>query len=361
MYDKELFIEKRRLAIDEEPYFIADVGANHDGSLDRAFKLIELAKESGADAVKFQNFIASKIVSKYGFENLNSNSTHQSGWKKSVYETYEDASISQEWTKSIVEKCAETDITYFTSPYDFGSVDHVEEFLDVYKIGSGDITWLEILEYIAKKNKTVLLASGAASMEDVDRAVGTILSHNPKLCLMQCNTNYSTDSNKSSFANLNVLRQFSKEYPGMVLGLSDHSIDPIIAPLVAIGYGAKVIEKHFTLNKNFAGPDHSFALNPEELKTMIEFVRKADESKGIGKKEILSVEKELSIFAKRSLQATTKINKGDKLELGVNFEILRPGKRSRGIDPRFISKVNGKKSNSIILNGNGIRFSDIEN
>ena len=89
MYDKELFIEKRRLAIDEEPYFIADVGANHDGSLDRAFKLIELAKESGADAVKFQNFIASKIVSKYGFENLNSNSTHQSGWKKSVYETYE--------------------------------------------------------------------------------------------------------------------------------------------------------------------------------------------------------------------------------------------------------------------------------
>ena len=94
---------------------------------------------------------------------------------------------------------------------------------------------------------------------------------------------------------------------------------------------------------------------------MIEFVRKADGSKGTGKKEILSVEKELSIFAKRSLQATTKINKGDKLELGVNFEILRPGKRSRGIDPRFISKVNGKKSNSIILNGNGIRFSDIEN
>ena len=341
MYDKELFIEKRRLAIDEEPYFIADVGANHDGSLDRAFKLIELAKESGADAVKFQNFIASKIVSKYGFENLNSNSTHQSGWKKSVYETYEDASISQEWTKSIVEKCAETDITYFTSPYDFGSVDHVEEFLDVYKIGSGDITWLEILEYIAKKNKTVLLASGAASMEDVNRAVGTILSHNPRLCLMQCNTNYSTDSNKSSFANLNVLRQFSKEYPGMVLGLSDHSMNPATV-VASISLGARVFEKHFTDDNDRDGPDHKFAVNPESWKEMVFLSKEAFYSLGTGSKIIEKNEIDSRIVQQRCVRAKFDIKKGEIISRD-HLDVLRPCP-DNAIRPYDIDLLIGKKA-----------------
>ena len=204
--------------------YIADIGANHDGSLERAYKLIELAKNSGADAAKFQNFQAPKIVSKLGFESL-TNSSHQSNWKKSVYEIYEDASISMDWTHKLKEKCNEVGIDYFTSPYDFESVDHVDKFVELYKIGSGDITWIDFINYIAKKNKPILIATGASNLDDVDRAVNSILQYNNQLCLMQCNTNYTTDKNKHQFVNLNVLNTFKQRYPNLVLGLSDHTID----------------------------------------------------------------------------------------------------------------------------------------
>lgn len=322
MYQESLFINGKELAISKKPYFIADVGANHDGSLDRAFKLIELAKESGADAVKFQNFVANKIVSKFGFENLNSNSTHQSGWKKSVYDTYVDASISMEWTSLIVEKCKELDITYFTSAYDFGSVDHVENFLDAYKIGSGDITWTEILEYIAKKDKTVLLATGAASSKDVTRAVDTILKYNSKLCLMQCNTNYTTDSDKSKYANLNVLSTFSNRYPGMVLGLSDHSMNPATV-IASISLGARVFEKHFTDDQSRDGPDHKFAVNPSEWKEMVFLANEAFHSLGDGIKKIEDNEIESRIVQQRCLRAKHKINKGHLISKN-DLESLRP-------------------------------------
>jgi N-acetylneuraminate synthase len=138
-------------------YFIADIGANHDGSIERAYKLIDLAKEAGADAAKFQNFQADKIVSKFGFENLGQKMSHQSSWKKSVYEIYKDASVNFEWTSLLKEKCKEVGIEYFTSPYDFESVDFVDPFVSLYKIGSGDITWIEIIEYIAKKQNTTII------------------------------------------------------------------------------------------------------------------------------------------------------------------------------------------------------------
>jgi N-acetylneuraminate synthase len=126
-------------------YFIADIAANHDGNIDRAYRLIELAKEAGASAAKFQNFQASKIVSKVGFESLGGQLSHQKSWKKSVYEIYEDASISYDWTALLKAKCDEVGIDYFTSPYDFKSVDQVDPYVEVYKIGSGDITWPEII------------------------------------------------------------------------------------------------------------------------------------------------------------------------------------------------------------------------
>ena len=125
-----------------KPYFIADIGANHDGALGRAFKLIELAKKSGADAAKFQNFQADKIVSRSGFNNLGEKLSHQTKWKKDVYDVYKDASVSYDWTEKLKRKCEEVDIEYFTSPYDFQSVDEVDPYVSLYKIGSGDITWI---------------------------------------------------------------------------------------------------------------------------------------------------------------------------------------------------------------------------
>ena len=139
------------------------------------------------------------------------------------------------------------------------------------------------------------------------------------------------------------------------VGLSDHSIDPIIGPLMSIGLGGKFIEKHFTLDKKLDGPDHYFALEPNELKLMVKTIRDGEKSKGNKNKKILKEEKDLKIFATRSIQAIKNIKKGDTLEEGVNFEVLRPGKRIRGVDARFLEKVNGKKAIKNISKGNGIK------
>ena len=141
---------------------------------------------------------------------------------------------------------------------------------------------------------------------------------------------------------------------GIPIGFSDHSVDPIIASVLAVGLGATVLEKHFTLDKNLPGPDHSFALNPDELKSMILSVRQAELAYGTGQKEILEVEKELRQFATRSIQAISNILKGDILHEGINFDILRPGNRMRGLEPRFLDTVNGKKSTKAINKGDGI-------
>lgn len=142
------------------PYFIADIAANHDGDINRAFHLIELAKEAGADAAKFQNFKAETIVSKNGFESLGAQLSHQASWKKSVFETYQDASLPDAWSEKLKQKCDEVGIEYMTSPYDFASVDFADQFVNAYKIGSGDITWPEILEYISKKENRFCLPQG---------------------------------------------------------------------------------------------------------------------------------------------------------------------------------------------------------
>ena len=184
-------INNDKIGFNKPLYFIADLAANHDGDINRAFKLIELAKESGAHAAKFQNFIASKIVSKKGFENLGAQLSHQSEWKKSVFETYEDASIPYEWTAKLKEKCDEVGITYFTSAYDFESVDQADKHVPAFKIGSGDITWHGIIEHIAKKGKPVIIASGASTLKEVDMSLEILKNHINEIVLMQCNTNYT--------------------------------------------------------------------------------------------------------------------------------------------------------------------------
>lgn len=178
-------IGKKKIGLHYSTYFIADIGANHDGELSREKELIYLAAKAGADAAKFQNFQADKIVSKYGFENLKGQLSHQKKWKKSVYEVYQDASLNPDWTPILKETCQKAGIEYFTSPYDFESVDNVNEYVSVYKIGSGDITWLEIISYIASKGKPVILSTGASELSDVKRAMQVIYKKTKKIVLIQ--------------------------------------------------------------------------------------------------------------------------------------------------------------------------------
>ena len=188
---KEIQIENKIISANQPTYFVADIAANHDGDLERAKDLIYLCAEAGADAAKFQHFTANTIVSDYGFKSLGGQQSHQSEWKKSVFDVYQDASLNQDWTPVLKETCDKAGITFLTSPYSFDLVDKVDSFISAYKIGSGDITWLEIIDYIASKKKPVLLATGASSMIEVDLAMDTILKHTQSVILMQCNTNYT--------------------------------------------------------------------------------------------------------------------------------------------------------------------------
>ena len=175
---KKLKIGKKYIGDKLNTYFIADIGANHDGSLSRAKKLIRLAKKSGADAAKFQHFSANTIVSDYGFKNLKGNKTHQNKWKKPVYNVYKSASINKAWTKILAKYCKKIGIEFMTSPYAIKIVDEINPYVNAIKIGSGDITWLDILKKIASKKKVTILATGASKLDEVKLAVKVILKSN---------------------------------------------------------------------------------------------------------------------------------------------------------------------------------------
>ena len=350
-------IGKHTLGFDQSLYFVADIAANHDGNLDRAFQLIELAKESGAHAAKFQNFVASKIVSRSGFENLGGQMSHQSKWKKSVYETYEDASVSYDWTAKLKEKCDEVDIEYFTSPYDFESVDHVDPYVRAYKIGSGDVTWHNIIEYIAKKGKPVFIATGASTLDEVKLAMGVLQKNTKDIVLMQCNTNYTASIENYKYINLNVLKKYADLFPGVLLGLSDHTHGHATV-LGAISLGARVFEKHFTDDNNRDGPDHTFAMNPKTWREMVDRANELYQSLGDGKKVIEKNETETAIVQRRGLRFTKNLFEGHVLEKGDLFP-LRPF-NSDGIPPYEIKNLVGGKLNRQVTADDYIRREDIE-
>jgi len=187
----DLRLGNKSVGLNHPTYFVADISANHDGNLERAKLLIRLCAEAGANAAKFQNFRARKIVSEVGFEGLGRQLSHQSKWKKSVLEVYQEATLPWEWTPVLKQECAACGIDYFSAPYDLEAVDMLDPFVDIFKIGSGDITWPEMLRKIASKQKPVLLATGASDIGEVQRAVEEILQINLQLVLMQCNTNYT--------------------------------------------------------------------------------------------------------------------------------------------------------------------------
>lgn len=163
----EIHISSRTIGLEHPTYFIADIAANHDGDLERAKLLIRLAKEAGADAAKFQNFSAPRIVSDYGFRHMDGQVSHQASWKKSVFEVYQAASIPFEWTLTLGEECQDLGIDYFSSPYDFDAIDWLDPYVPVYKAGSGEIDWIEALERMAGKGKPIFVATGAATIGEV--------------------------------------------------------------------------------------------------------------------------------------------------------------------------------------------------
>lgn len=343
--------------MDHPTYFIADIAASHDGDLSRAIDLIYLCKEKGADAAKFQHFEAETIVSDFGFKSLGEQKSHQSTWKKSVYEVYKDASLPFEWTEKLKAAADDAGIDFFTSPYSLDLVDKVEPYVCAYKIGSGDLTWHEIIRYIAKKNKPYILASGASTLAEVKAAVDVSLSINKDFCLMQCNTNYTASHENFKYINLNVLNTFKKEFPNIILGLSDHTPGHTTV-LGAVAMGARVIEKHFTDDNHREGPDHLFSMNPTSWSEMILRTRELEASLGSGKKVVEENEKDTVILQRRALTAKFSLKKGDVLSK-ENIFPLRPIPQD-GIPPYDLKEILGKRIKKDYFAGEYFKWTDLE-
>ncbi|HEY6337929.1 MAG TPA: N-acetylneuraminate synthase family protein [Candidatus Sulfotelmatobacter sp.] len=330
----------KKLVGGEHPtYFVADISANHDGDLERAKLLIRLCAEAGADAAKFQNFRASRIVSDRGFQNLGQLS-HQSGWKKSVFEVYQEASLPWEWTPALLRECEACGIEYFSAPYDLEAVDMLDRYVNVFKIGSGDITWPEMLRKVAAKHKPVLLATGASEMGEVERAMKEILAINPSVVLMQCNTNYTANLENFRHIHLRVLRSYGEKFPEVVLGLSDHTPGHATV-LGAVTLGARVIEKHFTDDNSREGPDHRFSMTPASWREMVDRTRELENALGSSGKRVAENEQQTVVVQRRCLRAIADLKAGTILQENM-LEALRPAPRD-AVMPFDLARVIGRK------------------
>ena len=352
---KKFKIGKKTISISHPTYFIADIGANHDGSLEKAKELIYLSAESGADAAKFQHFSAKTIVSDFGFKSLKGKFSHQSKWKKSVFEVYQDASINLNWTNSLKKTCERVGIEFFSSPYSYEMVNHLDPFVSTFKIGSGDITWLDYLEFISKKNKPIILATGASNLREVKLATNKILKKNKKLILMQCNTNYTASKNNLEHINLNVLKIYKKLFPKVVLGLSDHTFGHT-SVLGAVTLGARVIEKHFTDDNKRTGPDHKFSMNPITWRNMVDATRELELTLGNGLKKVEKNENQTVVLQRRSIRLKSSVDKNQIIRKD-NLVFLRPCPKDAYLLENY-KNIIGKKVKRKIKSGDYIKKSD---
>ena len=340
---------------DHPTYFIADIAANHDGNIDRAVELVHLAAASGAQAAKFQNFMASTIVSDRGFSSL-SDMAHQASWEQPVIDVYRAAEVPLTWTETLRDTCTDAGIDYFTTPYDLSMIPYLSSFVSAWKIGSGDITWFEEIDMIATDHKPVLLATGASTMAEVEAALDRISRHTVQIVVMQCNTDYSGSVEAFKNIELRVLSTYRERFPDFVLGLSDHTPGHATT-LGAVALGARVIEKHFTDDTSRPGPDHGFAMDPTTWREMVDRTRELEAALGTGVKRVMPNEQETVIVQRRSLRARYDLDAGSRIRRD-DLVPLRPCP-PEGLSPNRIEEIEGKVLRRSVSEGECVTSEDV--
>ncbi len=320
-----------RLIGEGEPCFIiAEAGSNHNGSLEQAKKMIDVATEAKADAVKFQIYQAENLYSKY---------TPEFSYLKgqNVYELIKNIETPREWLKELARYCKGKNIDFLASAFDFDAVDILDKHVPAFKIASFEITDLELLKYAAEKGKPMIISTGMANLGEIEDAVNAIKSvGNEDIILLHCNSLYPTPV---EVVNLKVIETMRTAFK-VPAGFSDHTLG-IHIPIAAVAMGTCVIEKHFTLDRTLPGPDHSFAIEPDELKEMVNGIRDVEKARGSGIKEKSDLEsEEMYIKARRSIHARVDIPKGSKITRDMLI-IKRPG---YGIKPKFIDIIVGREA-----------------
>lgn len=315
-------------------FIIAEAGVNHNGRLDLAYQLIDVAKDAGVDAVKFQTFKAENVVSRLADKAEYQKKTTDSD--KSQLEMIKKLEISFEDFVKLKKYCDKKGIMFLSTPFDNQSIDFLYDLVDIYKIPSGEIINYPYLKHIAVKNKPIIMSTGMANLGEVEEAINTIREVNSKakISLLHCTTNYPTPYEE---VNLKAMQTLAAAFK-LPVGYSDHTLG-IEVPVAAVAMGAKIIEKHFTLDKKLPGPDHKASLEPDELKKMIKAIRNIEMTLSDGIKKPNKSEAEIMKVARRSLITTRDIRAGEIIKES-DIAIKRPG---TGIMPKFKEIIIGMK------------------
>lgn len=344
------YIGDRPIGSDEPTFVIAEAGSNHNGNLDLAKKLIDKAAEAGADAIKFQTFRAKQVyVEKSGpAEYLNDD--------RSLYEIAAETEMPYEWIPELKTYCDQRDILFLSTPFDPNSAYRLEDYVPAFKIASYTMSHHPFLRQLAKTNRPIIMSTGAHDLDEVRESVSVLNKAGcEELVLLQCTASYPTPLDS---ANVRVVEKLQTEF-GMPAGLSDHTLDPVIAPTAAVSLGASVIEKHLTLDNNMEGPDHKFALEPDQLKTMISAIRDTKRALGTEQKTVVDEEEELYKKARRYVHTTTTISTGEPLTED-SIGVLRPGDQDSGLHPKFYHDLLGMVATRDIPKNAGITWDDVE-
>ena len=335
---------------DGEPtYVVAEAGRNHNGSFEQALRLIDAAADAGADAVKFQHFKAAKLYPRSAGESDYLNMA------RPIYDIIREMETPDVWVPRLAERCRERRVDFLSSAFDEASADLIEPFVPAFKIASYEMTHVPLLRHVARKRKPLIISTGAAALAEVLHIVDIVRKEgNDQIILLQCTAKYPTPLSGVNARALVALRDAT----GLPTGLSDHSRDPIVAPVIAVALGACLIEKHFTLSNRLPGPDHAFAIEPEELGVLVGRVRDAEQALGHGRKETLPEEVELRAFARRSIFAARDIRPGELLTPD-NVAVLRCGKLGFGLPPEALERVMGRTTMRAIAAEALIRLEDL--
>lgn len=335
IFNKEITLGGKVINQTSQTFIIAEAGVNHGGDVELAKKMVDVAKEAGADAVKFQAFRTEKLI-KSDVEKAEYQKT-TTGEKESQAQMLKGLELNVEAYIDLKEYCDQRQILFLITPFDEFSLEELEKLdIDAYKIGSTDATNIPFLIKVAKTGKPILFSTGMCYLSEVQLALSKMALHNKNIILLQCVANYPISDNE---ANLNVLNTYKAEFD-ILLGYSDHSTGVGAAPF-AIPLGAKVLEKHFTLDKSLEGPDHSASLSPRELKEFVNLVRRVDLFLGKEEKAPTTSEKHTRKALQKCLVTLTSIKKG---ELFTEDNIIAKRTGGNGISPIHSEKIIGTKA-----------------
>jgi sialic acid synthase SpsE len=315
-------------------YIIAEAGNNHNGRLDIARRLIEVAAEAGADAVKFQVYRAGEVYPR---------SAGVSSYLKreeSVFDLIADLEMPWEWLPALADHCSKCSVAFLASVFGEESADRVDPFVQAFKVASYEMSHVPLIDHLLKKGKPLIVSTGASELEEVREMVDRVESRrNSGLALMQCTAAYPAPLES---LNLRAMATMKQNF-GTPVGLSDHSRHPLVGPMVAAAMGADLIEKHFTLSNRLPGPDHSFAVEPDELASLVHHVRAVEAAAGRPEKIVDPVEAELRRFARRSIFTTRRIAMGELLTRD-NVAVLRCGQLDAGLPPSDLPRILGRRT-----------------